>query len=100
MPVVAIYIAAGIILIGVAPLPYGYYTLLRIIATGAFVWAAIVAYERNDPVLPWVYGLLAIIFNPIIKIHFPKEIWVIIDLVAGMLLILTKNKIQERQIKK
>ena len=66
--------------IGVLPLPYGYYMLLRFVACAVFVWAAFITYENNEEVLPWVFGILAIVFNPIIKIHFPKELWAVIDL--------------------
>jgi uncharacterized membrane protein YhfC len=67
MPKPLIYIAAGFLLIGVFPLPYGYYMLLRFIACGVFAWAAYIAFERNEDILPWVFIVLAIIFNPILK---------------------------------
>lgn len=96
MPKQIIYIAIAALLLGVLPMPYGYYTLLRLIACGVFAWAAYVSYERKEPLLPWVFGILAITFNPIIKIYFPKEIWSGIDLAAGLLLLFTKNKIQDQ----
>lgn len=95
MPVAVIYIAAVILILGAAPLPYGYYTLLRLVATGVFIWAATVSYKRKEPVLTWVFALLAIVFNPILKIHFPKEIWAVIDVGAGLLLLAVRAKIKE-----
>ncbi|RCX03548.1 DUF6804 family protein [Marinomonas foliarum] len=95
MPKTLIYIAAGFLFVGVLPLPYGYYMLLRFIACGVFAWAAYIAFEKNENVLPWVFVVLAIVFNPIIKIHFPKEMWVIIDFSSGLLLVLVSGKIQE-----
>jgi hypothetical protein len=95
MPKPLIYIAAGFLLIGVFPLPYGYYMLLRFIACGVFAWAAYIAFERNEDILPWVFIVLAIIFNPILKIHFPKEMWAVIDFLSGIFLILIREKIQE-----
>jgi hypothetical protein len=35
---------------------------------GVFAWAAYIAFERNEDILPWVFIVLAIIFNPILKI--------------------------------
>jgi hypothetical protein len=96
MPIAVIYITAALLLIGAAPLPYGYYTLLRIVATGVFVWAAYISHERKNEVLPWIYVISAIIFNPIIKIHLPKELWAIIDIGAGILLLCTKTKIEQK----
>jgi len=47
MPVTVIYIAAVMLFIGAVPMPYGYYMLLRFVATGVFAWAAFVTYERK-----------------------------------------------------
>ena len=47
MPVAVIYITAGMLFLGAAPLPYGYYMLLRLVVTGVCVWAAFVSYERK-----------------------------------------------------
>jgi hypothetical protein len=35
------------------------------------------------------------VFNPILKIHFPKEMWAVIDFLSGIFLILIREKIQE-----
>ncbi|NOZ83900.1 MAG: hypothetical protein GXP60_03685 [Epsilonproteobacteria bacterium] len=97
MPIAVIYITALLFFIGAAPLPYGYYMLLRLIATGVFIWAAFVAYERKHESMPWVYGVLAILFNPLIKIHLPKELWAAVDIGSGILLLSTKSIIQKRE---
>lgn len=95
MPIAVIYIAAALLFIGAMPLPYGYYMLLRIIATGIFVWAALVAHERKHDALPWVYGVLAVLFNPLIKVHLPKELWTAVDIGSGILLLTTKSTIRK-----
>lgn len=77
-------------------MPYGYYTLLRIVATVVFVWAGYTAYQRHKNTLPWIFGITAILFNPILKIYLPKEIWAAIDIAAGLLLLATKSSIQEK----
>ena len=96
MPVAVIYIAAVMLFIGAAPLPYGYYMLLRLVATGVFIWAAFVAYAHKKEALPWVYGVLALLFNPLIKIYLPKELWAVVDIGSGVLLLATKSTIQQR----
>ena len=95
MPVAIIYITAAMLFIGAAPLPYGYYNLLRLVATIVFIWAAFVAYENENDTLPWVYGGLAMLFNPILKIHLPKELWIIIDIGAAIFLLATKSAIHK-----
>ena len=93
MPKAVIFIAAGMLFVGVLPLPYGYYMLLRFVACGVFAWAAFITYEKNEEVLPWVFGILAIVFNPLIKIHFPKEQWAVVDFSSGLLLLLVSKKL-------
>jgi len=95
MPIAVIYITSGMLFLGAAPLPYGYYMLLRIVATAAFVWAAIVAHEKKYSILPWIFCVCAILFNPIMKIHLPKEFWIAIDIGTGILLLTVQSKIRE-----
>jgi len=94
MPTAVIYISAGMLFLGAAPLPYGYYMLLRLVACGVFAFAAFIAFDRKSKVLPWVYGLLAVLFNPIINIHLPKEVWAFVDVAAGILLLATAKAVK------
>ena len=89
-----IYVSAALLFLGTAPLPYGYYTLLRLVARGVFAFAAFIAHERKNQVLPWLYGLTAVLFNPIVKIPLPKEAWVFVDIGAGVLLLVTAKTVR------
>jgi len=102
MPIAVIYIAAGILFLGVAQeyLPYGYYTVLRIVATGTFIWAFLVSFNRNGALLPWIYLLFAVVFNPILKVPLSQELWMAIDIVASVLLIFTQNMIKQQSTTK
>ena len=97
MPIALIYIVITLLFIAIVPLSYGYYMLLRLVVTGIFIWAAFIAYEQKHKLLPWIYGLLAVLFNPIIKIHLPKELWAIVDIGSGIFLLSTKSIIQKRK---
>ena len=97
MPIPVIYITAIMLFIGAAPLPYGYYMLLRLVATGVLILAAYISYERKEKLLPWILCVLALLFNPIFKVHFPKELWTIIDIGTGIFLLVIRTKIQERK---
>lgn len=77
-------------------MPYGYYTLLRIIICGVFVASSYISYERKSNSLPWIFGFMAIVFNPIIKIHFSKEIRMFVDIAAAMLLLVSLKKINRK----
>lgn len=73
----------------VAPLPYGYYTLLRIVVTATLAWGAFVAYSDGRLVLPWALGLGALLFNPFIPVHLDKEIWMVIDPLTALAVLVT-----------
>ena len=94
IPSAPIYIASVMLIIGAASLPYGYYRLLRLAATIAFAWAAIISHKREQRFLPWAFWLLALTFNPIVPIHFGKNLWRFIDIGAGLFLLLAKRGIQ------
>lgn len=94
MPTTVIYVAVAMLFLGAAPLPYGYYMLLRLFACGVFSFAAFIAFDRKRKVLPWIYGLFALVFNPIIKIHFPKEMWAVVDVASGIFLLTTVKAIK------
>ena len=63
----------------------GYYTLLRIVIFLLAGGAAFRWFFGGRPVLLWLFIGMAIMFNPIIEIHFEKEIWMGIDAVAVIL---------------
>lgn len=94
MPTAVIYIAAVMLFVGTAPMFYGYYIFLRLVACGIFAISAFIAFDRKYKTLPWVYGFMALIFNPIIKIYFPKGIWGVVDVAAGVLLLATAKVIK------
>ena len=96
MPIALIYICAAMLFLGATPLPYSYYMLLRLIAFGIFTFAAFVSFDRKNKALPWVYGLLALLFNPLIKIHLPKEVWALVDVGAGVLLLATAKAVRAK----
>jgi len=97
MPRLVIYATAAMLLLGAAPMPYGYYTLLRLVGCIVFAVAAFAALARRYAALPWVYGLMALVFNPVFKIHFAKDLWALIDVAAAVLLFATANAIASRR---
>jgi len=95
MPAFVIYVIAAMLAIGVAPLPYGYYSFLRLAGCSVFAYSSFVSNKRNYKILPWVYGALALLFNPFVKVHLPKELWMIVDVGSAILLLATKKWIED-----
>lgn len=76
--------AAAIMLIfAVAPLPYGYYVLLRWVVTAIAVWSAVVEWQSGRDSWAWVFGFVAFGFNPIAPVFFDREVWLVIDLAVA-----------------
>ena len=80
-----IYIVAAVLcVIAVFPLPYGYYTFLRISVSIIGCIAAFDLVNKGNPL--WViFAGIVILFNPIIPINLSRDVWFFIDLiVAGL----------------
>jgi len=79
-------ICAAFLLLALFELPIGYYTFLRILVTiGAIV---LVVNEFENGFNFWVisFGLIAILFNPIIPIYLhDKAVWMPIDVLVAIL---------------
>ena len=108
----AVYIILSVLLLlCLAPMPYGYYQLVRFIAMTVFgVMAWLFYATRNTPGLcdkkkkkgyikddsttilskvsmAIVFGALALLFQPFLKISLGRTIWNIIDIAVVVLLI-------------
>jgi hypothetical protein len=75
---------AAMLLVAVFPLPYGYYTLVRIVCTTFFGYLAYVNFALSRPMLASSCVLFSILFQPLIKVYFVKEIWGFVDVIAGI----------------
>ncbi len=54
--------------VALADLPYGYYQLLRLVTLACAVWIIVAAWHSDRQWLAVVFGLIALIFNPVIKL--------------------------------
>ncbi len=78
-------IASGLLLIAIAPLPYGYYVFLRLAICGLGIFMAYMSYRGNVKWLMWVFIAVAVLFNPLIPIHLTREIWKPIDVICTII---------------
>ena len=70
-------------LVAVFPLPYSFYTFLRLVVSVTAVVAAI-ELQSEDNFLWILFGGITLLFNPLFLVHLEKEVWFPIDLfVAG-----------------
>ena|SRR5690606_27257769 len=77
-------IPAAMLLLALLQLPYGYYTLLRLVVC---LTAAIIAFQSWPKHQAWsiAFGLVALLFNPLILVSFDRETWAPIDVAVAMM---------------
>jgi hypothetical protein len=78
-------IAAAVLLGALGGWPYGYYTLLRWVTCAAAVFVAVAVYDWKRTAWVWVFGFVAVLFNPLVPVHLSREIWQPIDVVTAVL---------------
>ena len=79
-------VIAGILLISIAELPYGFYTFMRIVVPILSVIYLFLAYMYEEKfslmLIPNI--LIVILWNPILPIYLDKDTWIVIDAIAGI----------------
>jgi len=74
-----------IMLIGIFPMPIGYYTLLRVAVFVGALYFCFKIYENNKKIGGnselWFFGLVALLYNPIMPVYlYVKLIWTVINI--------------------
>jgi hypothetical protein len=79
-------------------MPYGYYQFVRFASCVAFAYFAYEENEKEQKKIAIIYLLLAILFQPFLKISLGRELWNIVDVIVGvgLLISLMKSKIIEK----
>lgn len=65
--------------------PYGYYQLLRWVILSAGAYAVYLAYNSGKNLWAWIFGAIAILFNPIIPFYLQRDTWQIIDIIVAII---------------
>lgn len=88
VPILVWIIPAVLSAIALAPMPYGYYQLLRVVVFGVGVYLAWAEYRSAKALTRWAAALsaMAFVFNPLLPIHLPREVWAFLNLGSAALL--------------
>ena len=79
---------AVILLLCLAPMPYGYFQLVRLLSTLVLGVAAYRYYIEKREWLAYTFGMLALLFQPFYKIALGRTMWNIVDVVVAVGLII------------
>ena len=75
---------SALLLLCLAPMPYGYYQLVRFAALLGFALLAYQAFEDGRHKEMIIYGALALLFKPFIKVALGRQIWNVVDVIVGL----------------
>jgi len=68
---------------------YGFFTLLRLVVFGTTVYLSWLAYRSERQSWIWLFGFIALVFNPLIPLHLGRGLWKVIDLLVAVFLFIS-----------
>jgi hypothetical protein len=74
---------------------YGYFVLLRWIVCGVSIYCSYLSYSKNIISWTWVFGFVAILFNPFAPIRLDRLTWAYFDIAIGFLLLVSIILVKE-----
>ena len=84
LSLVVCILSAAALLAAILPLPYGYYTFLRLFIALAAVYVAYAGYRVGVLWLVLLFACLAVLFNPLAPVYLSKGVWQPINAGAAM----------------
>lgn len=75
-----------VLIVAVGNHPYSYYQLLRWAIMIISGYSAYLANENKNITWAWIFGIIAILFNPIFPFYFSKNTWQVIDIITTIIL--------------
>lgn len=64
--------------------PYVYYQVLRWIVCVAGAYSAYTTHKSGSTGWTWMFGIIAVLFNPITPFFMKRETWQILDLITAV----------------
>ncbi|PZP56253.1 MAG: hypothetical protein DI586_04280 [Micavibrio aeruginosavorus] len=94
LPFQLLGIVSLLVLIAIFPMPYGYYTFIKILVCLLSAYVAFQGYrECQKGIWPWAWASIAIIFNPIIQVELDEELWMSVDILVGTFFAVASYKV-------
>ena len=69
--------------------PYGFFTLLKFVIFTLTAYIAWISYQAKQEKWTWIFGFIAVIFNPFIPLYFGRDFWILVDLIVAVFLIIS-----------
>lgn len=82
-PILKLVIAI-LLLLCLADMPYGFYTLVRFASAFAFAYLSYDYFKSKKDGLGFVFAALALLFQPFFKFTLGRTIWNIVDVIVAI----------------
>lgn len=66
--------------------PYSYYQILRWVIAIIAGYSTYLAYDQGKTAWAWIFGITAVLYNPIAPIHLNRETWSVLDIIAAAII--------------
>lgn len=82
------------VLVAMIPvMPYGYYSLMRWIVCPASLGMFVCLRDRRVGDWSWAWVAIAGIYNPILRVHASRGVWLVVDAATLVLVVLTLSAV-------
>jgi len=82
-------LAAILLLYALADNPYNYYQFLRWAIVIIAGYATYIAYSKQKTGWALVFGIVAVLFNPIFPFYLSKDTWQFIDVASAIIFVVS-----------
>ena len=82
-PILKLVIAI-LLLLCLADMPYGFYTLVRFVSAFAFAYLSYDYFKSKKDGLGFLFAALAVLFQPFFKIALGRTIWNVVDVIVAV----------------
>lgn len=87
------FLLGFLLLAAILPLPYGFYTFLRLTVFLGSMFLAHTFYKQDRLNIVLLLAGIAILFNPILPVYLSRELWLPIDIVSAVIFFFVGNKL-------
>ena len=94
------FVSSVIVFLALFRLPYGYYTFLRWFITFYCICSIKITYKIMTTTYTLIYLILGILFNPFIPVYLTRELWMIIDIITGIIITVITIYLLSKNVKK
>lgn len=89
--VIARLITAIFLFAALSNLSIGYYKFLRWIVCATAIYSLYISYNIKEKInfCVWLFGLIALLFNPFVPFYLGKASWQVADIIVGVIFIVS-----------